>query len=168
MRFVSLRFVVLLVLGTLLSLVPLGASAAPSDASVAAHACENGGYLTLHRADGTGFTNAGECTSYAAHGGQFQTATLSITIGSAQYTTDPDARIGTISGTGLLPGTDVTLDLIYLSFPPYNGIVLGQAQADGTFSIQMFYGCQGFSSFIANGTATNGTPVSSGPVAATC
>lgn len=37
--------------------------------SDAAHACQQGGFLTLTRSDGTGFKNAGECTSYAARGG---------------------------------------------------------------------------------------------------
>jgi hypothetical protein len=36
----------------------------------AAHACQQGGYLSYTRADGTGFRNAGECTSYAARDGQ--------------------------------------------------------------------------------------------------
>jgi len=35
----------------------------------AAHACQQGGYLSLRRSDGTAFKNAGECTSYAAQGG---------------------------------------------------------------------------------------------------
>jgi hypothetical protein len=38
-------------------------------------ACKGTGYLSLYRQDGTGFTNAGECTSYAAKGGVLATAT---------------------------------------------------------------------------------------------
>ncbi|MBI2763594.1 MAG: hypothetical protein HYX54_07585 [Chloroflexi bacterium] len=46
---------------------PLSVKAGNTDA---AHACQQAGYLTLTRSDGTGFKNAGECTSYAARGGQ--------------------------------------------------------------------------------------------------
>src|SRR4051794_40496710 len=38
----------------------------------AAHACQRGGYLRLVGANG-GFASAGQCVSYAAHGGQFVT-----------------------------------------------------------------------------------------------
>ena len=44
-----------------------GAGGGNSDA---AHACQHGGYLKVFRSDGTGFSNTGECVSYAAHGGQ--------------------------------------------------------------------------------------------------
>lgn len=37
--------------------------------SGAAHACQQGGYQDLRRADGTSFKNAGDCVSYAAQGG---------------------------------------------------------------------------------------------------
>lgn len=37
--------------------------------SDAAHLCKQGGYQDLFRSDGTGFKNAGDCTSYAAQGG---------------------------------------------------------------------------------------------------
>jgi hypothetical protein len=37
--------------------------------SDAAHACQQGGYLSLQGSDGTLFKNAGECTAFAAHGG---------------------------------------------------------------------------------------------------
>ena|SRR5689334_15733904 len=39
--------------------------------SDAAHLCQNGGYANVLRNDGTGFTNTGDCVSYAARGGQF-------------------------------------------------------------------------------------------------
>ena len=39
--------------------------------SGAAQLCNNGGYLTLVRTDGTGFRNVGECASHAARGGAF-------------------------------------------------------------------------------------------------
>lgn len=49
--------------------VGAGASVAVSGNTDAAHGCRAGGYETLTRADGTAFRNAGECTSYAARGG---------------------------------------------------------------------------------------------------
>jgi hypothetical protein len=55
---------------------PLDSSMRPAAASFdvggngdAAHACQQGGYARLYRTDGSPFTNAGECTSYAAQGG---------------------------------------------------------------------------------------------------
>ncbi len=47
--------------------------------SAAAHGCQQGGYQSLFRADGTGFKNAGECVSYAAHGGIFKNGTATFT-----------------------------------------------------------------------------------------
>lgn len=35
----------------------------------AAHACQQNGYLNLHRIDGSSFKNTGDCVSYFAHGG---------------------------------------------------------------------------------------------------
>ena len=37
--------------------------------SDAAHLCQQGGFANIYRADGTHFTNPGECTDYAAQGG---------------------------------------------------------------------------------------------------
>lgn len=39
--------------------------------SEAAHQCNRGGFRDLFRADGSGFSNAGDCVSYAAQGGTF-------------------------------------------------------------------------------------------------
>ena len=39
--------------------------------SGAAHACQQGGYLSMVGLDGTTFDNVGACVSYAAHGGTF-------------------------------------------------------------------------------------------------
>lgn len=56
------------------------ATAANADAgpgnSGAAHACQQGGYLSLVGADGTTFSNVGECVSFAAHGGKFATGII--------------------------------------------------------------------------------------------
>jgi hypothetical protein len=91
-------------------------TAANSDA---AHACQQGGYATLTRSDGTGFKNTGECTSYAARGGLIvgigaactATATVgclvldAVTIRQASLSGDPvvvtylSATTYTLSGT---------------------------------------------------------------------
>ncbi len=48
--------------------------------SDAAHQCQQGGYESLYRTDGTGFSNTDECVSYAAHGGVLATrVTVSFT-----------------------------------------------------------------------------------------
>jgi hypothetical protein len=39
--------------------------------SDAAHACQQGGYESLFRDDGSGFDSVGDCVEYAAHGGTF-------------------------------------------------------------------------------------------------
>jgi hypothetical protein len=53
-----------------LGVVPHGvALAATGGNSDAAHACQQGGYLTLQGSDGTTFKNEGDCVSYAARGG---------------------------------------------------------------------------------------------------
>jgi hypothetical protein len=42
--------------------------AAPGGNAAQAAQCQDGGYLTYTRADGTPFKNAGQCTAYAAQG----------------------------------------------------------------------------------------------------
>jgi hypothetical protein len=53
--------------------------------SDAAHACQQGGYLDLTRSDGSHFENAGDCVSYAAHGGQFPACVVTPTSGCIVY-----------------------------------------------------------------------------------
>jgi hypothetical protein len=38
-----------------------------------AHACQHGGWQALYTSTGQGFSNAGQCSAYAAHGGTFST-----------------------------------------------------------------------------------------------
>jgi hypothetical protein len=57
--------------------------------SAAAHACQQGGYLSLVGSDGTTFDNVGECVSYAAHGGTFATG---IVIPAGQVATLANAH----------------------------------------------------------------------------
>ncbi|MFN0096601.1 MAG: fibronectin type III domain-containing protein [Dehalococcoidia bacterium] len=65
------RFLLLLALLA----IPLAGQSVQASAgggnSGAAKACQKGGYLSLHRADGTPFANVGDCVSYAAQGGEF-------------------------------------------------------------------------------------------------
>lgn len=83
----------------------------------AAHACQQSGYLSLFRADGTGFQNAGECTSYAAQGGALSSGIPSCTVvpGTSGCVTlnnltiaGTDASLGTISLTGAVSFSPVT------------------------------------------------------------
>ena len=48
---------------------PAIAKPKPGGNSKAAHPCQHGGWKHLVRADGRSFKNAGQCVSYAAHGG---------------------------------------------------------------------------------------------------
>jgi hypothetical protein len=54
---------------TLALSVGAGTAGAGGGNSDAAKACQQGGWQTLVRQDGTGFKNAGDCVSYAAQGG---------------------------------------------------------------------------------------------------
>lgn len=72
----------------------LGASApalaAPGGGnSDAAHACQQGGYLSMLGTGGETFTSAGECARFAARGGTFRTG---IIIPAGQTATLSDAR----------------------------------------------------------------------------
>lgn len=49
---------------------------AESGNSAAAHACQKGGYSGLVGTGGETFKNAGQCTSYVAHGGSFATGII--------------------------------------------------------------------------------------------
>ena len=67
------RFAFLIVLVAALCLPTTalaGQSSAPGN-SGAAHRCSDGGYLNLHRSDGSSFADHGKCTSYAAQSGVF-------------------------------------------------------------------------------------------------
>jgi hypothetical protein len=54
---------------TLALMSGVGTAAAGGGNSDAAKACQQGGWQTLVRQDGTGFKNTGDCVSYAAQGG---------------------------------------------------------------------------------------------------
>jgi hypothetical protein len=69
------RFAIVLACTLALLAVPV-AGAGPGGNSSAAHACQQGGYLSLVGSDGTTFDNVGACVSYAAHGGAFATGII--------------------------------------------------------------------------------------------
>jgi hypothetical protein len=50
-------------------LTPSSAAYSAGGNSGAAHTCQQGGFASIYQLDGTAFTNSGECTNYAAHGG---------------------------------------------------------------------------------------------------
>jgi hypothetical protein len=58
---------------TLMPVLALSSAASAGNGnSDAAHACKQGGYLSLEGSDDRTFANVGECVSYAAHGGELQ------------------------------------------------------------------------------------------------
>ena len=97
------------------------ANAASNNNSANAQLCQQGGYANLYRADHTGFANAGECTSYAAHSGVFttkKTATLTgvafsacnaITLGYTLDATSTDLQSKPYGCFGQ-PGSDQTIN----------------------------------------------------------
>jgi hypothetical protein len=56
-----------------LSLAALASAGGSNSAN--AKLCQNGGWQTLHRVDGSSFADQGACVSYAAQGGTFVTIT---------------------------------------------------------------------------------------------
>jgi hypothetical protein len=104
-----------MMLGALAMVVGLLAgpvAAAPGGNAANAHKCEEGGYLDYTDANGNPFKNEGQCTSYAARGGQLvPVPTGPPDISLVQNT--PDEADGTISGTGFTPNSSVTLTRVY-------------------------------------------------------
>ena len=74
--------------------------------SDAAHTCQQGGWQDLRRADGSSFTNAGDCASYAAQGGVLVSPPSCVTD---RYPVTGGSDIASASCTGLLPGSELTL-----------------------------------------------------------
>src|SRR4051812_38632052 len=63
------RFVAFAAFAALLAVVGSKTVGADGGNSTSAKACQKGGWLDLMTASGDSFTSAGDCTSYAAHGG---------------------------------------------------------------------------------------------------
>jgi hypothetical protein len=74
--------------------------------SWATHACQHAGYLVEEQDNGGGFTNVGDCVSYAAHGGKLFDPTLSL----AQINSHGDYSI---VGTGFHASSPIRLIRVY-------------------------------------------------------
>src|SRR5215208_1130152 len=107
MRRVTMMLVVMAVMVPLFAVV---AYAAAGGNTANAHKCEEGGYLDYTKSNGDPFKNEGQCTSYAARGGQLvpvPVLTPDITITYQGFDT------GTISGTGFTPNSQITYTVTY-------------------------------------------------------
>jgi hypothetical protein len=99
-------------LGMVVGVLAGPVTAAPGGNAANAAKCEEGGYLDYTDANGNPFKNEGQCTSYAARGGQLvPVPTGPPDISLVQNT--PDEADGTISGTGFTPNSSVTLTRVY-------------------------------------------------------
>src|SRR5215212_1781219 len=96
MRRVTLMLVAMAVMVPLFAVVAY--AAAGGNAANAAK-CEEGGYLDYTDANGNPFKNEGQCTRYAAKGGQL------VPVPDISF----DQATGTISGTGFTPNSTVFL-----------------------------------------------------------
>lgn len=124
---VRLAAIVALIAGAL----TLGTAASAADGnSAAAHACQQGGYATYTRADGTTFANQDQCVSYAARGGQL-VPKPSLTVTSRVVN---GVALETYTGAGLLPGSPVISSRIDTSGDTFQQTI-GTVGADGTFSL---------------------------------
>jgi hypothetical protein len=115
-----------------------------------AHKCEEGGYLDYTDANGDPFKNEGQCTSYAARGGQL-----------VPVPTGPDITIdqaaGTISGTGFTPNSSSFF--VTTAFSPSGLTVFGlnpvTTDATGAFVSSGWNFCLGEGDTSANVTVSN-------------
>jgi hypothetical protein len=114
-----------LILGLSVALaLTLGVSTASAGGgnSANAQACQQGGWQHLTRADGTSFTNQGDCVSYAAQGGTL--------VGAGQAQGFCQSIGGTFSTD---PSTDITgASAIKSVIWTCNGVDLGISPALGT------------------------------------
>jgi len=111
----------------LLCAIPSVAAADGDGNAAAAHKCQQGGYASLFAQGGSTFANSGQCTSYAAHGGDF--AGMGMAPGPV---TDGTFAIS-FSGFGLEPGSTDYGCVRYL--PSGIGVCAwGPADSTGTFS----------------------------------
>jgi hypothetical protein len=109
-----------------------GPVAAATDGNAAdAAKCKGGGYLGYTDANGNAFKNVGQCTSYAARGGQL--------VPVPDITLDQASR--TISGTGFTPNSTITLMRHY--YPVGWGFMdtYGKTDVTGGFSVSGFNFC---------------------------
>src|SRR5215216_845097 len=88
-------------LGMVVGVLAGPVAAAPAGNAANAAKCEEGGYLDYTDANGNPFKNEGQCTRYAAKGGQL------VPVPTADISFDQAA--GTISGTGFTPNSTIRL-----------------------------------------------------------
>lgn len=149
-RIVSLVTVSLVIVVGLLA-VPV--AAAPGGNSANAAKCHQGGYLDYTDANGNPFKNAGQCTSYAARGGQL------VPVPTADIFLDQAS--GTISGTGFTPNSPITLTRAYSPNGEAFYDYFGDTDATGDFSFFSYFNfCWDPSNTSVEVTATDGAGVS--------
>lgn len=95
----------LLVAACLISgIMGTAAYAADDGNSAAALLCQKGGYANLMRTDGSMFSNAGQCVSYAAHGGQLVPIPAYLVLTEPTIISTPKCWAGVTAGvTPTLP-----------------------------------------------------------------
>ena len=126
MRRVTLMLVAMAVMVPLFAVV---AYAAPGGNAANAAKCEEDGYLDYTDANGDPFKNEGQCTSYAARGGQL----VPVPTGPPDLSIDQAA--GTISGTGFTPNSFITLVLVYPESGGSSTGTSGTTDATGAFVV---------------------------------
>ncbi len=104
-------------------------AAAPGGNAANAAKCEEGGYLDYTDANGNPFKNEGQCSSYAARGGQL----VPVPTGPDISLNMTDARIGTISGTGFTPNSLITVTNVYSPNGQTFTGTFGSTDATGAF-----------------------------------
>jgi hypothetical protein len=118
-----------------------------------AHKCQQGGYLNYTDANGNPFKNEGQCTSYAAKGGQL------VPVPTADISLDQAA--GSISGTGFTPNSSITLRRVYSPNGEDFTDTLWQTDATGAFTTGGFFDfCFDPANTSVEVTATDGAGVS--------
>jgi hypothetical protein len=120
----KMRFMLLLCAAVALT-VGIGTAAAGGGNSDAAKACQNGGWQNLVRQDGTGFSNQGDCVSYAAQGGVLK-AKSTCTTGSenfSEFTTGTPGDTPTTFSGGTIDTAYGYIGGVYLQNPyfPWQG-----------------------------------------------
>jgi hypothetical protein len=145
----KLIFALLVAAATAAIIVPLAAAGGGNSNN--AQACQQGGWQNLARQDSTGFSNTGDCVSYAAHGGtlvakpapitrvseptfKLDTTTCSVTV---PYTPGIDTFLYGVNGysqdtpitddvtvTGGLDGADGTAPQFWIRYTAQPGYVI--------------------------------------------
>jgi len=110
--------------------VASSAGAAAGGNRDAAHACQDGGWQQLVRADQTPFTNEGDCVSYAAHGGTlaFPLPDL-VPFVSCGVQSGAIVCIMSVKNVGAAPATGVIGVSLHMSASPSGGCDLSGGAA---------------------------------------